>query len=160
MICDVMKSMMLTAHGDVTFPGRYWSLFIHVKLTDWNANCMYCHHIPMQAFSFDPLNNTVFRNSWPVFIFKNYLVQTEGFWKKNVCNMNCVFSVQHLSETLLIPVQGVVQWGLMGRHDVTNSNFVILRTHLKSRVSPSAQPDNAWKYNLHSSINLQGNAHN
>jgi hypothetical protein len=33
-------------------------------------------------FSFDPLNNTAFRNSWPVWlccIFKNYLMQTEGF---------------------------------------------------------------------------------
>jgi len=42
--------------------------------------------------------------------FKNYLVQKEGFSKKkNVRDMNCVFSVQLLSETVRLPVQGVVQ---------------------------------------------------
>ena len=149
-ICDVMNSMMLTAYGDITFPGRYWSLFpfIYVTLTDSNmptactAIIFLCKH-----FSFDLLNNTVFRNSWPVWhcrIFKNYLAQTDGFKKKKnnnnkiiiiiiiiiiknkkktTCNMNCVFSVQLLPETLLLPVQGVVQWGLMGRHDITNRRF-------------------------------------
>jgi len=62
-------------------------------------------------FLFDPLNDIVFKNSWPVWlccIFKNYLMQTEGFSKKNVCDMNCVFSVQLLSENLLL-VPGVMQ---------------------------------------------------
>jgi len=65
-------------------------------------------------FSFDPLNDIVFWNSWPVLlcrIFKNYLVQTEGFLggEKKVCDMNCTFSVQLLSATLLLPVQRDVQ---------------------------------------------------
>ena len=130
-ICDVMNSMMLTAYGDITFPGRYWSLFLFICIRNINrlkyANCMYCHHIPMQAFFFQPFEqycSGIHGLSGSVVFLKIILRRQKDFWKKKkACNMNCVFSVQLLSETLLLPVQGVVQWGLTGRHDVTNRRF-------------------------------------
>jgi hypothetical protein len=94
-----MKSMMLTAYCDVTFPGRYWYLFpfIHVTLTDSNMPIACTAIIFLSKyFSFDPLNNIVFRNACPVWlccIFENYFMQTEGLKKKKEHDMNCVFSV-------------------------------------------------------------------